>query len=250
MSSLTSTTQLISTPSALEAFLSLITPSSSFYLDLEGKDLSREGTLTLITVLLHPQNTVYIIDVLTLGASSFTTGTPTLKTVLEDATIPKYVWDCRNDADALKAHFDVGLAGVLDIQLLEVATRWRPKTYLVGLSKSVEYDLRPYVARSVLDGWLKDKKDGSAAMETDQFSVRPLRPETTRYCVGDVEMLPRLREVYMRKITPDWLVKVKAESVRRVEEAHSPGYKPNGADKKFGPWRSVGGGLFSNSGLR
>jgi exonuclease 3'-5' domain-containing protein 1 len=229
----------------MEAFLSLITPSSSVYLDLEGKNLSREGTLTLLTVLLHPSNTVYIIDVLTLGPSAFTVGTPTLKSVLEDATIPKYIWDCRNDADALKAHFNVGLGGVLDIQLLENATRWRPKTYLGGLGKAVEYDLRPYVARSVLEGWVKDKKDGSDAMETDQFSARPMRPETVRYCVGDVEMLPRLREVYMRKITPDWLVKVKAESVRRVEEAHSAGYKPHGADKRIGPWRSVGGGMSS-----
>lgn len=245
MSCLTSTAKPITTPSALEAFLSLITPSSSLYLDLEGKSLSREGTLTLITILLHPQNTVFIIDVLTLGQSTFTVGKPNLKSVLEDATIPKYIWDCRNDADALKAHFDVGLAGVLDIQLMEMATRWRAKTYLGGLAKSVEYDLRGTVNRTVIEAWLKEKKQGSDAMETDQFSVRPLRPETVRYCVGDVEMLPRLREVYMRKITPDWLVKVKEESARRVQQAHAPGYQPHGANKKFGPWSSVDGGLLS-----
>lgn len=73
-------------------------------------------------------------------------------------------------------------------------------------------------------------------MAADHFSVRPLAPETLSYCVGDVQYLPRLRDAYMRKCTAATLAKVKRESEKRVQEAYSPAYTPDGEHRKFGPW--------------
>ena len=140
-----STPTLISSVPELEAFLSSIPPSSTIYLDLEGNCLSRHGTISLVTVLLYPQKVVRLIDVLVLGKQAFTTASTngkTLKSILEDANIPKCVWDVRNDADALWALYQVGLAGVTDIQLLENASRAGDKTYLHGLDKSIQSSLK------------------------------------------------------------------------------------------------------------
>lgn len=97
---------LISTASELEAFLSSIPPSSTLYVDLEGNSLSRHGTVSLITILVHPQGVVRVIDVLILENLAFTTASingKTLKAVFEDPDIPKCAWDVRNDAGALWA---------------------------------------------------------------------------------------------------------------------------------------------------
>ncbi|KAH8912987.1 hypothetical protein BR93DRAFT_906634 [Coniochaeta sp. PMI_546] len=237
------TVKVISTTADLTSFLSSIDDSSTLFVDLEGHNLSRNGTLTLITILVHPQNTVVIVDVQTLGLAAFTTASPasslkTLKSVFEDPNISKYFWDVRNDADALKALYDVGISGVTDIQLLENATRSGFKTYLRGLNVSVQRDLD--LNNTEVSRWVSIKQQGSALMNsaTSIFSVRPLATETVSYCVGDVQYLPRLRDTYMRRpsCTASRLAKVKEESARRVRKAHTAGYLPHGEDKKLGPW--------------
>ena len=93
MTTSASTPTLISSVPELETFLSSIPPSSTLYLDLEGNCLSRHGTISLITILIHPQRVVRLIDILVLGKSAFTTASnngKTLKSIFEDPDIPKY----------------------------------------------------------------------------------------------------------------------------------------------------------------
>jgi exonuclease 3'-5' domain-containing protein 1 len=167
MSPETTTTrvEVISTTSDLKTFLALIPPSSELYLDLEYK--GRHGTLTIITILVYPTKNVGVIDVQTLGPLAFTTRSPlkppwTLRSVLQDPAIPKCFWDVRNDADALKALYGVGLAGVTDIQLLENATRSGSKMYLRGLNTCVRKDLD--LTTLELSRWVDVKQQGSAGM--------------------------------------------------------------------------------------
>ncbi|KAJ1324079.1 exonuclease 3'-5' domain-containing protein 1 [Microdochium nivale] len=126
------TAELISTPEALASFLAELThpsnPPTSLYLDLEGYWLSRVGSLDILTILHHPQGTVHLIDVYTLQHLAFTTPSSsdpglTLQAILEDPLTPKYLWDVRNDADALYAHYGVRLRCATDLQVLENATR-------------------------------------------------------------------------------------------------------------------------------
>jgi exonuclease 3'-5' domain-containing protein 1 len=123
-------------------------------MNLEGKDLSDlscPGNLSLITILVHPENKISIIDVRTMRYSTFMPLVPPawgqvnkgyvgLKSIFEDPTIPKYLWGVRKRAHALKTLYNVGLAGVTDLQLLEYATRSDDRTHLRRLDDGVEYD--------------------------------------------------------------------------------------------------------------
>jgi exonuclease 3'-5' domain-containing protein 1 len=104
MAATTSSHSRISTASELDAFLSSIPSSSTLYVDLEGDSLSRDGTIYLITILIHPQRVMRFIDVLLLGKLPFTTASSngkTLKSIFEDLGVSKCAWDFRNVADAL-----------------------------------------------------------------------------------------------------------------------------------------------------
>ncbi|KAK3402306.1 ribonuclease H-like domain-containing protein [Sordaria brevicollis] len=248
----TQTPTLINSLPAIQAFLSSLPASgSTLFLDLEGKNLSRHGTLSLLTIHVLPTKTTSIIDVQTLSQSAFTTSVSngsgrTLKTILEDPHIPKYFWDVRNDADALFSHHRVRLQGVTDIQLLENATRvGGDRTYLNGLDKCVRQDLR--LSYNEARRWATVKEGVKRLMnvpnQTDNiFTRRPLDEKTVRYCVNDVVYLPKLYALYKKRINGVWLQKVMDESGRRVVEACSAGYEPHSEKKKFGPWGAELGG--------
>ncbi|KAH6972997.1 ribonuclease H-like domain-containing protein [Ilyonectria sp. MPI-CAGE-AT-0026] len=235
----TAATTLISSTAELEAFISSIPPSSTLYLDLEGNCLCRHGTISLITILLHPQGVVRLIDVLSLGKSTFTTTSKdgkSLKSILEDPGIPKCLWDVRNDADALWALYQVGLANVIDIQLLENASRVGKKTYLYGLNKAIQFDLKLKFVE--LNRWIRSKKEIKRLMPTNIFAIRPVEAKTAQYCTNDVIHLPDLHALYLRRISADWLARAKEESSRRVGEARSPTSETRSAIKALGPWGS------------
>ena len=83
--------------------------------DCEGVSLSRKGELTILSI--ATKEKVYIFNVFKVGKAIFSGG---LKEILEDSTRQKLSFDCRQDSDALWHQFNVKLAGVLDLQLLEV----------------------------------------------------------------------------------------------------------------------------------
>ncbi|KAK0674505.1 ribonuclease H-like domain-containing protein [Cercophora samala] len=235
---------LIDHSSALKDFLAIINPSKTLYLDLEGTNLSRHGTLDLISVLIYPDPKVRIIDVKTLGNDAFTTPSrkdnkTTLQSVFENKSIRKYLWDVRNDADALKSLHNVGLSGVIDLQLLENMTRPGNSLFIMGLKQAIESDLD--LSDQEKTNWVKCKRDIGTRLNSGAlglFSRRPLTSDIIQYCAGDVRYLPLLKKAYEERcaLTPDWLKRLKKASARRVQESHLPGYKPNGRSKRYGPW--------------
>ncbi|TID13635.1 3 -5 exonuclease [Venturia nashicola] len=228
---------LVTTAQELKEFLSTISASNTLYLDLEGKSLGRHGTICIISILVYPEQSVQLIDVTTLGKATFTTTSDnknTLKSILEDSNIVKCLWDCRNDADALLALYQVSINGVVDIQLLENATRSGPKTYLCGLAKAIDMDLKLKYTDRVL--WTATKNAVSAEMANDVFAKRPMDDKTFQYCVNDIIHLPALRALYSSRLTSDWAAKVKDAIKNRLAEIRSPHYQPESDKKKFGPW--------------
>ncbi|KAI9848551.1 MAG: hypothetical protein M1837_007220 [Sclerophora amabilis] len=234
---MTSTQTLVSSVSELTTFLSSIPPASTLYLDLEGTCLSRYGTISLVTVLIHPQGVVRVIDVLALGELAFTTTSEngkSLKSILEDPGIPKCLWDVRNDADALWALYHVGLAGVTDIQLLENASRAGDKTHLQGLEMSIQFDLK--IGSMEINRWIRTKEEIKNLMPCGVFDGRPIDAKTVQYCINDVLHLPDLHVLYLGHIEGTWLAEAREESERRVAEAHLPDYEPQSPTKSLGPW--------------
>lgn len=247
------TSSLISTPRELREFLSSIPPRSTLYVDLEGDSLCRRGTVSLVTILVHQLQEIHIIDILSLGYAAFTTisdSGQTLKAILEDVSMTKCFWDVRNDADALWAQYEVNLAGVIDIQLLENASRQtgRDKEYLAGRDTAITNDLNPNIGINNVDRkhrpgsfWLPLQcyvAEGDDMRDFPPILRRPLDKEIILACTRGVLHLRGLRDVYMKRISIAWLGKVRQESAKRVAESHAEDYEPQSPLEAKGPWKA------------
>ncbi|KAI4281307.1 MAG: hypothetical protein L6R38_003803 [Xanthoria sp. 2 TBL-2021] len=205
----------------------LPTSPPSLYLDLEGVNLSRHGSISILQLYILPKKQVYLIDIHTLKASAFDTASrgKTLRSVLQCQYTPKAFFDCRNDSDALFTHFGVTLKGIIDIQLLEVASRewWDSKNRLTGLGKLIQRDCNLSEEQRSKSSRIKDVGRRLFAPELggsyEVFNERLLREEIIEYCAQDVTYLPELWIKYMTRIDVGWAHKVEVEAERRIEDS-------------------------------
>ena len=243
-STMVSTTEAIA--DMLITLTALPTSSPSLFLDLEGVNLSRDGSISILQIFAEPDNHVYLVDIHSLGAAAFTTpataGGTTLKSLLEDIAIPKVFFDVRNDSDALFSHYLIELQGVEDVQLMENATRGptSSKRLLNGLERCIKQDAP--ISNGEKQTWKAIKNRGAALFNPKNggsyavFNMRPLAPDITAYCVQDVKFLPQLRARYWARLGVQWKAKVKSKTTARVLESQSPAYQPQGMHKALGPW--------------
>lgn len=213
------------------------------YIDLEGEELSRNGTLFLLTLLISIKDGPYrhyIVDIHTLGGAAFSAVGKlgkSLKNILESPQILKVFFDVRNDSDALYSHYGIKLQGVRDIQLMESASRPGRRAFVSGLSKCIE-NLPPGLSR---DQCVLGKSKGEALWNPDKggsfkvFTDRPLSKEIIQYCVGDVLCLPALYDKYRLGVTgeDEFIAK---ESQKRVSQSQMSDYQPRSREKARSPW--------------
>jgi exonuclease 3'-5' domain-containing protein 1 len=228
------------------------TPASPvMYVDLEGINLSRHGTISIMTILatsdLLPTDYVFLINVHTLGAQAFTTpGTngQTLQSILQDATKTKVFFDVRNDSDALYAHYRITLAGIEDVQLMESATRptTQSRRFVAGLAKCIEQNLSTMPTQSTfLAAWKLTKEKGEKLFNPvrggsyDVFNQRPIPADIIAYCAGDVVHLPALRAVFFAQTARQRDI-IADQTAKRVLVWQSADYEPQGPDKARAPW--------------
>lgn len=264
----------ISTPEELSSVLATLDdlPISppSLYIDLEGAKLSRNGSIALLSLYVLPKETVYLIDIHTLGARAFSTITTattasattplattlttedsknpvtTLKSILESPAIPKVFFDVRNDSDALFSHYAISLSCIHDIQLMELATTTRAsREHLLGLGKAIDYNAsrlnitpeQRQVCSAIKEAGVKlfaPERGGRYAV----FEERPLSQAIKDYCVQDVVYMPGLWKLYGGRMAKGgfWWTMALEGAASRVEESHQVGYQPNGEHKRYGPW--------------
>ncbi|KAH6673378.1 domain-containing protein 1 [Halenospora varia] len=229
--------------SLLNSLTNLPTNPPSLYVDLEGINLGRNGTISILSIHVLPLSTTYLIDVQTLQGSTFNTfasnrTTTTLKSILESPTIPKVFFDVRNDSDALFALYRISLDGVKDLQLMELASRTYSQTFLAGLGKCIENDgpFSPQAKQS----WRERKSAFATGNQYYRFSTRPLTPQAISYCAQDVAFLPGLWNVYATKLVNAkqtfWRMMIKAGVRKRLALSRSARYKPQGPERARGPW--------------
>jgi exonuclease 3'-5' domain-containing protein 1 len=241
---------MVDTPAAVKSLVDILAhlqkSFGSIYMDLEGINLSRHGSISLIQILAPSCEQAFIVDIHILGMTAFDTiGSEgkSLKDALESKTIKKYLFDVRNDSDALYALFGVRLEGVVDVQLLELASRKGMKHALCGLAKCIEQE-QALPPKALLQ-WQNTKKDVIKKFDPklggtyEVFNIRPLPQVLIDYCVGDVEFLPLLSTIYQKRMSCHWLEKARVETEKRLEESRSPSYKHHGRQKSLGPksWR-------------
>ena len=217
----------------------------SLYCDVEGVNLSRKGTVSIMQVHAAPSGKTYLVDVHLLQRRAFsprgtTAGARTLRQLLEDADVPKVFFDVRNDSDALYAHFGVRLRGVQDLQLMEAAARpRRGRRAVAGLAQCIQSS--PRIPDAEKKACARVKQAGLRLFSPkfggthEVFNRRPLGAEVMLYCAQDVEVLPRLWEHYDARIGRSWKGKVASASAVRVAESQARGYKSDGPNRALLP---------------
>ena len=183
----------------VDAIAKLPTSLPSLYIDLEGVSLSRHGSVSILQVHVSPDNRTYLIDIHILGGKAFSTAGAsgqTLKGILESSSIPNVFFDARNDSDALFSHFDINLAGVQDIQLMELATGTYNRRHVKGLAKCIERAIS--LTMSEREVWKESKEKGLDLFAPERgrsyevFNARPLSEDILLYCIQDVHFMPKL----------------------------------------------------------
>jgi exonuclease 3'-5' domain-containing protein 1 len=211
------------------------------YMDCEGFGLGRNGSITLLQLYIPMQEMVYIVDVQTLGAETFSTSdtknTANLKVLLEASTPVKVMWDCRADSDALYAHYNVALNGVIDAQLAENATNPKSqsnrtvielltcveKRLNLSAGKIITFSETKAMGRDAMNEGIDfvvnhtkkigDEESGYQWISTDDvgkedrvkegraisaMAERPVHPYLINYCVQDVVVLPQILDRCMQ----------------------------------------------------
>ncbi|XP_060073078.1 piRNA biogenesis protein EXD1-like [Ylistrum balloti] len=220
--------------------LSEIKSQKLIAVDCEGVNLSRKGELTLLVTATKAK--VFIFDILKLGQSAFDNG---LRELLEDDSIEKLMFDCRQDSDSLWHQFKVKITGVLDIQLLEVMFRRvhspsEPKQYKSYRRSAKTDDVENiYGYRKCIELYLDDKdlvekkENGKQMFDSGReiWKRRPLPEPLVEYCKVDVSGLFPLYEKLKQSndILPRLRVASKryADMWRRKEERSFNEYESN-----------------------
>jgi exonuclease 3'-5' domain-containing protein 1 len=226
----------------IDALSDLPTSLPSLYVDVEGVNLSRHGSISILQLLVSPDNRTYLIDIHTLGDKAFSTAGATgqtLKGILESDSIPKVFFDVRCDSDVLFRHFGISLAGIHDIQLMELATRYLSKKFVYGLSKCIERDLS--LTASEKQAWEGVKEKGRNLFAPERggsyevFNARPLSNDMLLYCIQDVQFMPKLWQHYNSKMTPGWAEKVHKATKERVDLSQTATFNGDGKHMARGP---------------
>jgi exonuclease 3'-5' domain-containing protein 1 len=238
---------LIDTPAAIALLVASLSDlpnhPPSLYVDLEGINLSRHGSISILQLHVLPTDKTYLVDVHTLGAEAFSTVAKnghTLKSILESEQISKAFFDIRTDSDALYSLYGIKVAGICDIQLMELATRSFSKRCINGLAKCIERDLT-MTARE-RQNWKVTKERGVKLFAPEHggsyevFNSRPLSEEVRKYCMQDVQLLPRLWLHYSPMLEPYWKRKVEDATKDRIKLSQSANFNGKGRHMALGPW--------------
>ena len=115
--------------------------------DAEGISLSRSGELSILIVHVETEcfSHTYLLHVHILKHRTFymqsSDGCHSLRSIFQDNRIAKILFDCRMDSDALFGQYGVLLQGVIDLQLMCLASQGGGRMYLPGLEACLINDL-------------------------------------------------------------------------------------------------------------
>ncbi|KAI1116384.1 ribonuclease H-like domain-containing protein [Nemania sp. NC0429] len=234
---------LLDTPKAISGMVDKLSDLSKspslapqIYMDIEGVNLCRYGTVSILQVYVRATDRAHLVDVLKLGKAAFETKgtrTPhTLQSILESEDIPKVFFDVRRDSDALYHHFNIKLRGIHDLQLMELATRKTGRAAVAGLRRCIASNL--FMRAAERRSWMAVKEAGATLFDPEKggsfeaFNERPLPAAIIAYCIQDVLYLPPLWDRYSTRIKTRWRTKIDEATKARVRESQAEDYVPKG----------------------
>ncbi|KAG2497669.1 hypothetical protein HYH03_004408 [Edaphochlamys debaryana] len=185
---------------------------------------------------------IWLVDVEALGPRAFSTRSRlradvSLRALLQDPAVPKYLYDVRSDAAAMAREYGVRLRGVVDLQLADVAIRQaegEAGSWVEGLLRCLSRRLAaggrasapPRLARDVAAAAATARRYHEGG-NTQVWEQRPLTEELCEYAAADVRHLHALADVMAPKIGPALAERVAVETVRRMTQ-----WSPNTRDAK------------------
>jgi exonuclease 3'-5' domain-containing protein 1 len=245
---------MVETEASLQEFLSVVDKVAvdyevDLFLDAEGGNgHGRNSNLNFIQVKSASLDKTWLLDVQVLGAKIFdtpsTTGKKrTLGQICEDEKIPKVFFDVRADSDSIYGHLNVHLKGVIDLQVMELATRQDSRVYLHGLDRCISKLPDNKLPRLAAQAWNGVKSIGkrycTMAGGYGAFDERPIADELRDYAVNDATLMPILFTYYSssKMLAEDeglmrLVLKISAD---RVTRSISPEYGGNTRAHRFGP---------------
>ena len=217
---------LLDSVSLVEAACAKLATEEIIAMDCEGFNLGRNGTVDIISIFSTAAQELFLFDLTSVGKLGFECG---LQVLLENPSITKLMFDCRQDADALYHIFGVNIEGLIDVQLMDVlhSQKSKPKVRLPARSapnywsevdKSVSRvrGLGACIQTILGDETVKARKsDFQQLMQSktkNLWSLRPLSKALADYCLEDVKHLYDL--YYMYSSYGVDIEKVKSSSVR------------------------------------
>lgn len=211
--------------------------SSSIAVDLEGVDLSRVGTISLIQIAPENSKSVYLFDITVLKDKAFNAG---LFELLTKKTVMKVFFDVRGDCDALYHQYHFTPFPVVDCQIAMMsAPRRRESQYVSGLKKAFKF------ARTLPIGVKEQleivKEEGLRFFapefggSKEAWDQRPLVRELLIYASVDVWYLNVIFKEYRREsgMTLDELQRMTSKRILRVIGSEEELKGPHMAERDF-----------------
>ncbi|TGO26103.1 hypothetical protein BPAE_0066g00290 [Botrytis paeoniae] len=256
--SLSSSIKIVDTTPSLTSFLddlasalTIPTCTSTLYSSISPRNITIPSILIIHWIPPHlhgaaQNNPTYLLDLSALSAKTlrsltimqfthapspgqaFETDIPeyiSLRTLFKSPHIPKVVFDVRDISHFLYTKCDISLAGIKDLQLMELAVRDGGKDNLGDLAKCVEL-------HSPLSSALKKEREAMRVallqIESQPCEQRPMRQDTMQYYAAEVNMLHGIYRVLCTKLRPEkqsfWRNEIETATKNRIEASQSSTY--------------------------
>jgi exonuclease 3'-5' domain-containing protein 1 len=246
----------LSLHSMLDRIANLPTNPPSLFCDVEGMNLGRHGSISMLSIYAVPTNTAYLVDVQLLGGSDAFTSTNderkvSLKVLLESSAIPKVFSDAHKCSDALFGFHQISLGGVKDVQLMELGCRPGPlsaKRYVACQIRcladcSVSSDVQKALQRSKPDMarlfYKNQKREAGDIPNKRLLKMGAAQQHRFQHLI----LLPELHRLYETKLSRPserfWQVQVQqatADRIKLSQQAPSHESVQDNNTRTLGPW--------------
>ncbi|EFE37934.1 hypothetical protein TRV_07424 [Trichophyton verrucosum HKI 0517] len=172
------------------------------------------------------------------------TGT-TLASIFECPVLRKAVFDVRGASDYLFHECEVTLDGIVDIQLMELATRDGSKEFLRGLATCICNDSSLSAKETLRWQESNDFKNYIFRPEVDESCIEkymetPLRTEMIDHCAYSLVVLSRLYDVYDARLkqgaTKFWKTEIRSVTKARINDTKKEEFDVYDRENAYGPW--------------
>lgn len=192
------------TEETLQEFISIVDGAKDYeveiFLDAEGGDgHGRNSNMNFVEVNFASTDQSCLLDVKKLGSKIFdmpslTSKGRTFGQILADEKTPIVWFDVRADSDSIFGHFKVHVEAVIDLQLMEAATRTSSRQRLQTLDRCIENFPESTLPYPGFRAWnnigCASKVACSGPDKYGAFDIRPIPKELEEYSVNDVSLMP------------------------------------------------------------